>query len=661
MFDPVTEVRKQYPALQSTSDEYILKELSDPGKFRAAFPQYKDLGDDWIIHNMKVYRGAPPVPKPPTFKEMAIGGTSLLPAAGATAGALLAAPTVPATGPAGPIAGAALGGAAGEAAKQMVQRFAFKKGYPETSKEAAGRIGEQAAQQGALEAGGQIASRALKGAGKLIFQGEKDLKLPSGAIITTTPGMRNPDSIVGFFEKGAQGLPFGKRLRESYATAEKQVRQELVNIAARNPGGGVTAAAPDAAFNQASIAAKEVAAPYHRLVEAEMSSPEAAEPVADAIAAAAKKELDNVQVQNLLSRSDVSPSVKGNLEKLAGTNLASPEGVPIPPAPTGSIPLTDPRMVYQLSRDESMRDVAKKAGYKSVAELLSNPASEQWVNQVAGDSIAAARQRLAPVPPPPRTASVAPGEAFKAFRDTRSSLLDLAQRPSMTRNEKRILYGMVNRVDAALTEAIRATGGEELEAAWREGNRLTAQSYGLEKLRDALRDAVSPAGTALPGSVPFTEKIKGKKLVDALEDLSIADKPGASTELQRALTPSDQKTIKSLADTLRRTQAQGGTTLAAKFRVLAGIEVVGSLLTGHPGFAVAGAVVPEVSGWLFAKALTSRPGRNALLRFLSSPAGTAGEARLAQVVYQYGNNAEQLQNLEKITKAEIFKPKEDAQ
>lgn len=52
LWNPVTEAREKYAGLKDWSDDRILKNLSDPVKFKSAFPQYKDLPDDVIKRNI---------------------------------------------------------------------------------------------------------------------------------------------------------------------------------------------------------------------------------------------------------------------------------------------------------------------------------------------------------------------------------------------------------------------------------------------------------------------------------------------------------------------------------------------------------------------------------------------------------------------------------
>jgi len=55
-WNPVPELRAKYPGLKEWSDERILESLSDPAKFRSAFPQYAALSDDVIKRNIAVLR-----------------------------------------------------------------------------------------------------------------------------------------------------------------------------------------------------------------------------------------------------------------------------------------------------------------------------------------------------------------------------------------------------------------------------------------------------------------------------------------------------------------------------------------------------------------------------------------------------------------------------
>jgi hypothetical protein len=57
-WNPVQEVRTKYPGLKDWSDDRILQNLSDPKRFRAAFPQYSKLGDDVIKRNLSGLRSA---------------------------------------------------------------------------------------------------------------------------------------------------------------------------------------------------------------------------------------------------------------------------------------------------------------------------------------------------------------------------------------------------------------------------------------------------------------------------------------------------------------------------------------------------------------------------------------------------------------------------
>ncbi|HTD21845.1 MAG TPA: transglycosylase SLT domain-containing protein [Terriglobales bacterium] len=54
-FNPVAEVRLRYPGLVGSNDQTILQHLSDPNKFRSAFPEYGHLNDATIRHNMGQY------------------------------------------------------------------------------------------------------------------------------------------------------------------------------------------------------------------------------------------------------------------------------------------------------------------------------------------------------------------------------------------------------------------------------------------------------------------------------------------------------------------------------------------------------------------------------------------------------------------------------
>jgi len=51
-WNPVQEVRQKYPGLKDWPDSRILENLSDPTRFRTAFPQYAHLGDDVIKRNI---------------------------------------------------------------------------------------------------------------------------------------------------------------------------------------------------------------------------------------------------------------------------------------------------------------------------------------------------------------------------------------------------------------------------------------------------------------------------------------------------------------------------------------------------------------------------------------------------------------------------------
>lgn len=62
-WNPVPEVRAKYPGLKDWSDDSILKNLSDPAKFRTEFPQYAHVADDVIKKNINGIRVAPFLPK----------------------------------------------------------------------------------------------------------------------------------------------------------------------------------------------------------------------------------------------------------------------------------------------------------------------------------------------------------------------------------------------------------------------------------------------------------------------------------------------------------------------------------------------------------------------------------------------------------------------
>jgi hypothetical protein len=51
-WNPIQEARQKYPGLKDWTDTQILKDLSDPAKFRSAFPQYASLPDSTISKNM---------------------------------------------------------------------------------------------------------------------------------------------------------------------------------------------------------------------------------------------------------------------------------------------------------------------------------------------------------------------------------------------------------------------------------------------------------------------------------------------------------------------------------------------------------------------------------------------------------------------------------
>lgn len=51
-WNPISELKEKYPDLSGWSDDRILTTLSDPGKFRSAFPQYASLSDDVIKKNI---------------------------------------------------------------------------------------------------------------------------------------------------------------------------------------------------------------------------------------------------------------------------------------------------------------------------------------------------------------------------------------------------------------------------------------------------------------------------------------------------------------------------------------------------------------------------------------------------------------------------------
>ncbi len=59
-WNPVKEVRANYPGLKDWSDDRILENLSDPQKFRSAFPQYGKLTDDVIRRNIGSLRSQSP-------------------------------------------------------------------------------------------------------------------------------------------------------------------------------------------------------------------------------------------------------------------------------------------------------------------------------------------------------------------------------------------------------------------------------------------------------------------------------------------------------------------------------------------------------------------------------------------------------------------------
>jgi hypothetical protein len=56
VWNPVPELKQKYPGLKDWTDEKIYNNLSDPTKFRSAFPQYAKLGDDVIKRNIDKLR-----------------------------------------------------------------------------------------------------------------------------------------------------------------------------------------------------------------------------------------------------------------------------------------------------------------------------------------------------------------------------------------------------------------------------------------------------------------------------------------------------------------------------------------------------------------------------------------------------------------------------
>jgi hypothetical protein len=55
-WNPVSDVRTRYPGLKDWSDDRILNSLSDPQKFRSAFPEYSHLDDERIKNNIASLR-----------------------------------------------------------------------------------------------------------------------------------------------------------------------------------------------------------------------------------------------------------------------------------------------------------------------------------------------------------------------------------------------------------------------------------------------------------------------------------------------------------------------------------------------------------------------------------------------------------------------------
>ena len=163
-----SKIRNKYPGAYDDMDDRMLAE-----KIVQKYPQYSDVTFD----------------EPKGFLRRTaerVVDSPALPIAGGVIGGLAALPSGP-----GAVGGAALGGAAGEAYRQIGAR-ALGMDAPDTSMEAAKKIGIEGATQGVAEAtGSYVLGPIARGAGRL-------LKKPAGDLFQIITKMRPEDAATLF-------------------------------------------------------------------------------------------------------------------------------------------------------------------------------------------------------------------------------------------------------------------------------------------------------------------------------------------------------------------------------------------------------------------------------------------------------------------------------
>lgn len=479
-------------------------------------------------------------------------------------------------GPAGALGGAYVGGAGGEALRQLGSR-AVGLPSPASGEEAANQIAGQGVLQAAFEGAGQIAGSALKRLGEkaIPYLGRlaKGVRLSSGEPFPATRGTITPGSSVARLESVVSEMPGGGPLRSARANEQevgKQIVRRILDTTAAQ-----ARVAPQVLPRNISEATevtgrafRDTAGPIHEAVSNAMRKTSATQPSIEAIVPWAEKELINARLGEILGRSDVSPSIRDGLAKMASFKFG---------------PIV--------------------AGLRSQVEGVSG---------------------------------------YDILKITRSDLLELARSGKLSPNERRIVWGTVDRMNQAIEPAIEKTGGKELLDAFHRANSLTRQGYALSDLatefRKTIRGTSETVQSNIEGVQVRPQRIKTDSMVEILERLARPDSPRSPSTLQRAIpSQADRDTLRQIAEMLERGRGAGGSGIAAKFGILGIVRSAGAGAGGAVGYvaggpagaiggALAGMVTPEIAAYVFARVLAKpTAGAGLLLKFLKAAPGSAEE------------------------------------
>lgn len=520
-------------------------------------------------------------------KQVAVTGRNIghellgaLPFFGGAAGAIVGAPA----GPLGAVGGAYVGGTGGEALRQLGSR-ASGLPSPASGEEAAGQIAGQGVIQAAFEGAGQIAGPVLKRLGEKatphLGRLAKGVKLSSGELFPATRGTIKPGSSVARLESVVSEMPGGGPLRAARANEQEAGRQIVGRIL--DTTAAQARVAPQVlprniadATEVTGRAFRDTAGPIHEAVGDAMRKASATQPSIEAIVPWAEKELVNARLGEILGRSDVSPSIRDGLAKMASFKFG---------------PIV--------------------AGLRSQVEGVSG---------------------------------------YDILKITRSDLLELARSGKLSPNERRIVWGTVDRMNQAIEPAIEKTGGKELLDAFHRANSLTRQGYALSDLATELRKTIRGTSEAVQSGIEGArvgpQRIKTDNMVEVLERLARPDSPRSPSTLQRAIPSAvDRDTLRQIAEMLERGRGAGGSGIAAKFGILGIVRSAGAGAGGAVGYvaggpagavggALAGTVTPEIAAYVFARVLAKpTAGAGLLLKFLKAAPGSAEEmANAARVV-----------------------------